>query len=697
MPELTLKLDPSERVIGIGQDAAEASRQRWLAKDEADRSEAEADRAETEKLGSESARDAAIAYLNPYADQAAGEAATNEGELFSYLDGNDEVALAKRTAGGSTLLPAYFGSSKVGFGETTVSARLSKTPEYYGATADGVTDDSSDFSSAISAQARGPIVVNGTYAASDVFLGNAGIEGKGRINALAGASYVLGLGRDSSDGWRYRRIADVYINGSSKTSEGVRFTNNGSNNEIAGRWILDGVYIKDCTKGISKPYGNIGNIIRGCSLKNNDFGYHSKGQASPAMHGGADLIEGGEISGSALAGIYIDSSVTGTGGTTIKGTVIENNPGFGIFVKSWASSVVPLVLDSVWLENNGTAGSVTIDSTSYTPRYIYMKDTVYAIIRGSQIRSSEFINSNVLMDSCFFDAITSVTTSSNPTLRAINANIDGMKGQSAVLIESVSKSIRLAGSAAASWWAPNRSVKARGLGTAGIVASFSGRQTYSMSGTATINSTQVNDGLLYPRCAEWTLPDTNVALYGSYSITSGKWYVYTIGVKAVSGSMPRIRFISGTNLAQDLQNSYTGTGWRTLGGIAKANASGTVSLRFDNNTGASSTFRTAELQVVEFDTEAQALEFYNRGHFLASEVMENSGTATDTTDANGNITIAHGLSRTPTLADISIVGDNQYIAKVQSLGASNITVLVKDAAGADVVSTSVTVGWRAEV
>ncbi|HCS18460.1 MAG TPA: hypothetical protein DIW45_12510, partial [Erythrobacter sp.] len=42
MPEFTLKLDANERVIGIGQDAAEASRQRWLAKEEADRAETKA-------------------------------------------------------------------------------------------------------------------------------------------------------------------------------------------------------------------------------------------------------------------------------------------------------------------------------------------------------------------------------------------------------------------------------------------------------------------------------------------------------------------------------------------------------------------------------------------------------------------------------------------------------------------------------
>lgn len=72
-----------------------------------------ADLTDAASIRAESARDAAIAFLNPHADQAAGEAATNAGELFSFLDANGEVALAKRTAGGSELLEDYFGVDRV--------------------------------------------------------------------------------------------------------------------------------------------------------------------------------------------------------------------------------------------------------------------------------------------------------------------------------------------------------------------------------------------------------------------------------------------------------------------------------------------------------------------------------------------------------------------------------------------------------
>lgn len=97
MPELTLKLDANERVIGIGQDAAEASRQRWLAKDEADRSEAEADRSEANAAFTEE-------FSGPaYATQAAGEAATSTGQFFRVWNGDSPRTYTRyeRTVGGS--------------------------------------------------------------------------------------------------------------------------------------------------------------------------------------------------------------------------------------------------------------------------------------------------------------------------------------------------------------------------------------------------------------------------------------------------------------------------------------------------------------------------------------------------------------------------------------------------------------------
>jgi hypothetical protein len=73
------------------------------------------------------------------------------------------------------------------------------------------------------------------------------------------------------------------------------------------------------------------------------------------------------------------------------------------------------------------------------------------------------------------------------------------------------------------------------------------------------------------------------------------------------------------------------------------------------------------------------------------------GNASVSPDANGNDTIAHGLSDTPDYVQVGIRGDNANGVDVESVDATNITVRVKDAAGADVTAGTFTVDWEAEL
>lgn len=73
------------------------------------------------------------------------------------------------------------------------------------------------------------------------------------------------------------------------------------------------------------------------------------------------------------------------------------------------------------------------------------------------------------------------------------------------------------------------------------------------------------------------------------------------------------------------------------------------------------------------------------------------GNASISPNANGNGTIAHLLPSTPSFANVNISGDNSYHAKVQSVDATNITVLIKDSSGADVASGTYTIYWIAKV
>lgn len=73
------------------------------------------------------------------------------------------------------------------------------------------------------------------------------------------------------------------------------------------------------------------------------------------------------------------------------------------------------------------------------------------------------------------------------------------------------------------------------------------------------------------------------------------------------------------------------------------------------------------------------------------------GSSSISPDANGNGTITHNFALIPNYVQVNISGDNQNIAKVQSVSATTITVLIKDAAGADVTSGTYTIYWIAKI
>lgn len=73
------------------------------------------------------------------------------------------------------------------------------------------------------------------------------------------------------------------------------------------------------------------------------------------------------------------------------------------------------------------------------------------------------------------------------------------------------------------------------------------------------------------------------------------------------------------------------------------------------------------------------------------------GNASISPDGNGNGTIAHGFTVTPSYVGVGISGDNAYHVKVQSVDATNITVLIIDSAGADVTSGSYTIYYEAKI
>ena len=64
------------------------------------------------------------------------------------------------------------------------------------------------------------------------------------------------------------------------------------------------------------------------------------------------------------------------------------------------------------------------------------------------------------------------------------------------------------------------------------------------------------------------------------------------------------------------------------------------------------------------------------------------------TDADGEYQFAHGAEFTPNWAMVVLIGDNVWNIKVVSVDANNLTVLVKNEAGLDVVSQTISFYWQ---
>jgi len=69
------------------------------------------------------------------------------------------------------------------------------------------------------------------------------------------------------------------------------------------------------------------------------------------------------------------------------------------------------------------------------------------------------------------------------------------------------------------------------------------------------------------------------------------------------------------------------------------------------------------------------------------------GVTTITASTNGNATIAHGLRKLPRYATAKLQGDSVNGIDVESFDATNLTVRVYNASGADVTSSTFSCAW----
>lgn len=497
----------------------------------------------------------------------------------------------------------------------------------FNAIGNGTVDDTDAIEDAISQSTLLTIIPQGNFAINAIQLTNQSLMGYGQTSILIAndVTEVLNLGWTSfGSSWTKRAISNLTIDGNSNSSNGLNYFNS-SSASISGRWVIEKVTIQNCINGINKPSGNIGNDYRDCNFVANNFGYYALGQTSPLMHAGADTFDDCQFSGNTLAAIYINSPQGGTGGTKItNNTIIESNPGFGIFVKNYNTSYTPLLLDGVWFESNATAGSVTINSVSYTPVDLYLENTALCILKNGIVPKIQLVNSRLYIDSCFVsgDVATLINIDSNSVCYADNLWLSGAK-IIPIEIRSIAGIGGTAGNFALRCYTTPRLLKSHNQLPYLQSTTFANADTYAFPGTGTEQATTQADGLIFDSCAELTIPAGHSQSQGSIVITSGKWYVFTFDIKSVSGNLANfsIAVASAVVLAADFSPLLKTGQWVTIASMSQASSSGNTALTMLNSDSNPQVIRFSAFQVAQFDTQQQAIDFYNSGVYCMPEAQ----------------------------------------------------------------------------
>lgn len=284
---------------------------------------------------------------------------------------------------------------------------------WFGAKGDGITDDTAAVHAARNAANNGTVYFP---ASKTSYRGNFSFDfchviGDGYDSVLqtyTAGRPVLKLGwRPSTLGnWAFTKVSGLKIFGSLNTndrsSDGVMFDAL-STPELAGRWAFEEVSFFQCNKGIYKPKGNIGNVYTNCNISRNNFGYYAEDISG--MHSGCERFVGCQLEKCDIAALYVKADYQ-YGQLILDGTVIEQNKGFGVFVKlNGAASMTftGVELRNVWMEGNATSPVVDIDGVSYNTRTLRFENVRSVSIYQSIVLDMELIGSSVHLYNCKSD------------------------------------------------------------------------------------------------------------------------------------------------------------------------------------------------------------------------------------------------------------------------------------------------------
>ena len=519
----------------------------------------------------------------------------------------------------------------------------------YDAAMDGVTNDTAAFDTAFGVS-KLTIKLYGTYAVADLDIQDSSIDGQGigKFVAYTGATSVLIANAYTGDSWHYRRIEKLEIDATGDTIRTVdAITLDGDVEHLAAGLIVDTCYIHNANGGIYKPYGSIGDEILTCTVKNCNYGYFGKDSAAPPQiqHPGANRIQGGMWSGHKKAAIYISSDTQNAGQTIIDGPVIASNVAHGIYIDGYNLTPTSSELRSPWFESNNS-GSAAIDlgfgNGSETPRDVFFRDVDHWILTGCHVDDTgmEFVNSMATLNGCFFNISSVLVQDAESVIRCINANLDGIQGIADVVIESITQQRRnsLSGVNMAAQILPRTHIVTALPGTGvGVYSNTMDHSPIDFGEATGVRTAGGGNCGLYRYHQRITTAIDKTYIDALAAVVNGKWYVYTFDMMVEAAEALSFISFDGSGSGQDLAVGFKQTfrdniaagDWATMGGVAEyTDTTGNVRLRFRTTGDDNPVVNVGPAQIIQFDTQKEATQYFNSGAFYQGAVYEASGVAT---------------------------------------------------------------------
>lgn len=490
-------------------------------------------------------------------------------------------------------------------------------PEYWGAIPNGSFNSTTAVQNAFNyAQSSGMKAVyfsSGSYMCNSININEChmyGVSPNSSKLKCNGGTEIIRMGYDVPH-FKSTYIENLGFDGDNNLYDAIQFVDTDTpNTEISGRAYIENCYFLNCNRAVYKPTGNIGNYIGHTVFQGNNYNYFAIGDDTPFMQAGFDELNHCVFNSTKKAGIYINSSTGGTGGTIIRRLDAESNPGFVIFIENYTTSFNPLLIDGYWPEGNATTGSVNIEGTNYTPSDIYIKNCDNFNIQHSSIAQTKIINSKgKITNTTTIFGTTTLEADSSSSVIVDDLTQDGLRSKVPIL--SVRRNSRDLSGQNSALVVP-KPINFIRTNNAILTNTLSQIIGYTFPGSTGTTSVPIYDPYIFNFAAQVVMPNTQVNWpITTVNLQTNKFYYMSVAIKPVSGAIPTIHWTYGIPAATGIHESLTTGIWTNTAVFGKCTVSGSIVLYINNTTGASVTLRYQALQVVQFDTEYQMIEYFN--------------------------------------------------------------------------------------